>query len=69
MTKERAQQIIQAAKDKTVYGPWCDQLDKVMTKAEEAEVNAVWETMPGYTNFVQALFRIANGEETQCQST
>lgn len=59
MTPARAQEIIAAAQAKAVHGPWCDQLDRVMTFDERREVIAVWETMPGYTNFVSALFRIA----------
>jgi hypothetical protein len=59
MKPERAQEIIQAAHDTAVHGPWSDQLDKVMTKEERSEVNAVWDTMPGDTCFVDAIYRIA----------
>jgi hypothetical protein len=60
MTPERAQQIIQAAYDTCTCGPWSDQLDKVMSREERAEVNEVWETMPGDTCFVDAIYRIAH---------
>ena len=59
MTSNRAKQIIEDARAKAVHGPWCDQLDHVMHPGERDEVNRVWETMPGYTCFVNALFRIA----------
>lgn len=59
MKPERAREIIQAAYDKASVGPWSDQLDKVMSKEERAEVCAVWETMPGHTCFVDAIYRIA----------
>jgi len=59
MTPKRAQEIIQAAYDRCTCGPWCDQLDKVMTDQERKEVNQVWDTMPGDTNFVDAIYRIA----------
>ena len=63
MTKERANQIIEQARNKAVFGPWCDQLDKVMLPGERAEIMAVWDTMPGHTCFVDALYRIAKGRK------
>jgi hypothetical protein len=63
MTPIRAQEIIQAAYDKCTCGPWSDQLDKVMTKEERQEVNAVWDTMPGDTCFVDAIYRIARTQD------
>ena len=59
MIPERAQEIIQAAYDTCTCGPWCDQLDKVMTKEERQKVNQVWDTMPGDTCFVDAIYYIA----------
>lgn len=56
LTHERVNQIIEQAKDKAVYGPWVDQLDKVMTPEEIKEVKDRWNTMSGDTNFVNALF-------------
>ncbi len=38
MTNERVNEIIKAAKAKAKYGPWSDQLDKVMSKEERREV-------------------------------
>lgn len=58
MTPARAKEIIQQARDRAVHGPWADQLDKVMTVAERLDVTLVWCRMPGYTNFVDALYRI-----------
>ena len=62
MTKERASEIIAAARAAAVYGPWCDQLDKVMTKDERREVNAVWDTLPGWYSFTWTLEKIARGD-------
>lgn len=59
MNRDRAREILQTAYDTTTCGPWSDQLDKVMTREERAEICAVWDTMPGYTCFVDALYRIA----------
>jgi len=61
MTAERAAEIVQQAQATAKYGPWSDQLDKVMSKAERDHVIALWNTMPGYTCFVDALLRIRNG--------
>ncbi len=33
-----------------------------LTRREDAEVKTVWETMPGYTCWHDALVRIAKGE-------
>lgn len=60
MTAERAAEIIEQAKRKAIYGPWSDQLDKVMTPDERADILRKWETMPGHTCFVDALLRIKN---------
>jgi hypothetical protein len=59
MTPERAQEIIQSAYNTCTCGPWCDQIDKVMKEGERKEVIQVWDTMPGDTCFVDALYYIA----------
>ena len=59
MTPERAQKIIDDARALSKCGPWSDRLDEVMTTDERQEIKAVWDTMPGYTCFVDALYRIA----------
>lgn len=55
LTRERVDEIIKQARDKSTYGPWSDQLDKVMTKEEREEVIQRWNTMDGETCFVDAL--------------
>lgn len=64
MTAERARQIFDAAVNHpgAKIGPWSDCLRHVMTNSERQEINRVWETMPGYTSFCDALFRIMNGQ-------
>lgn len=62
MTRERADEIFEAAKARAIHGPWSDQLDKVMTADERAEVIAFWKRIPsGSSTFVSALFRIRDG--------
>lgn len=60
MTPERAKEIIRQAKALANVGPWSNQIDKVISKEERLEVNKVWETMPGHTCFVDALYQIIN---------
>jgi hypothetical protein len=64
MNPERAKEIIADAHAKAVHGPWSDQIDNVMRPGEREEVNAVWDTMPGNTCFVDALYRIRDGQAT-----
>lgn len=63
MTPQRAREIIQAAYDACTCGPWCDWLDRVMQPGEKEEVKQVWETMPGDTCFVDAIYRIAREDQ------
>ena len=60
MTPTRAREIYDAARAQATCGPWSDQLDNVMTPDERREIVAVWETMPGNSCFVDALFRVMN---------
>lgn len=55
MTPERAKQILQAGSQWSNYSKHCDSF-------EDAEVRAVWDTMPGHTCWRDALVRIARGE-------
>lgn len=62
MTPERAQEIIaQARNTGGAFCMWSDNIEKVMRPGERDEVRKVWDTMPGYTCFVDALNRIAAG--------
>lgn len=61
MPAGRAQEIFRRAQERASCGPWADQIDKVISDAERAAVNAVWEDMPGHTCFVDALNRVAGG--------
>lgn len=55
MTRERAEEIRRAIWDS--HG-W----DGVETPEERKEIVKVWETMPGWTCFYDAVERIAKGE-------
>jgi hypothetical protein len=59
MAKERAQAIIDQAHEMAIGYPWVEAIDKVITAAERAEVNAIWNTLPGNYCFVDALCHIA----------
>jgi hypothetical protein len=61
VTPARAREIIQAAKAKARFGPWSDQLDKVMTAPETTYVKDVWGTKPGHWSFVDTIEFIARG--------
>ena len=61
ITKERAKEIIEEARKLSNYGPWSDQLDKVITSEEKFEILGHWETMSGESSFVDALFDFLNG--------
>jgi hypothetical protein len=62
MTPERARGILDASRFVSNIGPFSDQIDAVMAKGEREEVLKVWETLPGYTCFVDALNYIAAGK-------
>ncbi len=62
LTKERATEIVRLAREKATCGPWCDQLDKVMTPEERDEIIAHWDTKDGSSNFVNALYDFVNGK-------
>lgn len=61
LTKVRAKEIMEQAREKAIHGPWVDQLDKVMTKEEREEVILHWEAMPGNTSFYDAFMRFVRG--------
>jgi hypothetical protein len=64
MTPERAREAIIQARLRcvSVLSPWSDQLKNTMTDEEIAYVRRVWDTMPGNTCFVDALFRVRDGK-------
>lgn len=67
MTKDRAQEILKQAREKATVGPWCDQLDKVMTEEERKRVIKHWDTLSGETSFVDALQSIASNLLCSCE--
>lgn len=62
LTQVRAKEIVAQARDKAVHGPWCDQLDKVMSAEERDQVLFHWDTLDGSTNFVNALYDFVEGK-------
>lgn len=55
MTKERADEILKSGN--ASFGNY----RKYMTESEIAEINALWNTMPGHTCFYDAICRIYQG--------
>lgn len=60
MTPIRAKEIIRTAHEAATPGPWVDQIDRLIDATEREEINSIWERMPGYSTFVDALQRIAD---------
>ena len=56
MTPERAKEILQAG------AQWCNWGKKV-TPEEDKFINYIWDHMPGYSSWYDALCRIAKGPE------
>lgn len=61
MTPERAKEAEQQAKALASYGPWSDQLGKVLTAEEDKYVRSVWDAMDGSACYMDAFFAIQNG--------
>lgn len=59
--KERAQEIIDAAKAATICGPWSDKLRDVMTDGEIVYVLAVWDCCSGSSSFMSAFYHVLQG--------
>ena len=59
MTEERAIQIVQAIHSDR-WG-WQGNTDKFFNPGEKQEVMDYWKTMPNYTCFADALYRMAKG--------
>ena len=60
VTSSRARQIISQAQAATKFGPWSDQLVRVMTQGEYRFLYDHWHTMGGSASFLDALLDIAN---------
>lgn len=58
----RAKQIIEQARALAAFGPWSDQLDKVMAPGEREFVRKAGLRLPGSYSFVSVLERIARGD-------
>jgi hypothetical protein len=65
LTTKRAAEIESKCRDLAVHGPWVDQFDKVLTPEERKEINAYWDTLPGWTSFYHAFRRFQDGTAQQ----
>lgn len=61
ISKQRAEEIKAECQKLAKHGPWSDQLPKVVTPEEDKEIRDLWQTMPGNTAYVHALYRFLNG--------
>jgi hypothetical protein len=62
MQKQRATEIFEQCKKQSGYGPWSDQLQKVMAPDEYAEVKRIWlNKMPGFSSLAGTFCDIKNG--------
>lgn len=59
LTQERVQLILKEAKESEGFGPWVDRIK--LTEIEKDELNRAWNLLPGDTNQIDVLNRIANG--------
>jgi hypothetical protein len=55
ISRERAEEIVRQAQEITVCGPWSDNMTKVMTEEEDAEVKLHWSALPGDTCYMDAF--------------
>jgi len=68
VSPERAKEIMEKAKERAKYGPWSDQIDKVITPQEKAYFMAVWDSIPnGSSCFMSAFYAVLNNEITDTQ--
>jgi hypothetical protein len=61
LTRERCEEIVRQCQEKASYGPWVDQMGKVMTREEQMEVMELWCSMPGHTSFYDTFCRFWKG--------
>lgn len=65
---ERFKGYKEAAQRLAKYGPWQDQISKVISPADDQRVRAFWQMMPGYSSYSSAfaaLMLAGNGEGTR----
>jgi hypothetical protein len=61
ITQERAREIMSRCQELAVHGPWCDQMDKVLTPEENAQILQHWESLPGTSCYMDSFFDFLNG--------
>lgn len=59
--KERAEEIVTAAKAAAKHGPYSDQMDDQMTDGELAYIAAVWDCCPGTASWMNAFGHVRSG--------
>lgn len=59
MTPQRAQEILDTARNSEGFGPWVDRIK--VTPVENEYVQSAWNKLHGNSNFVDALRAVAEG--------
>lgn len=62
LTQERANTLLNSAKADPSPGPWCDKIK--LSLEEKKDLNKAWDLLPGNTNQIDVLNKIANGTLT-----
>jgi len=62
LTQDRAISILSEAKNMPGIGPWCDKIK--LSLEEKKDLNKAWDLLPGNTNQIDVLNKIANGTLT-----
>lgn len=65
---QRAREIIQQAKAMTQYGPWSDNIDRVLSQGERRFISQFWDTLPSNTSFTDALEELAKERKMAFQT-
>lgn len=56
----RAREIVEQAREATEHGPWSDNVERVLQPGEYRYVYDFWDTLPGDTSFVDALYAVGD---------
>ena len=55
LTPARCEEIVRQSQELVEYGPWSDQIDKILTSEEKAEINLHWSSLPSDASFIDAF--------------
>lgn len=61
LTREWATGVLERCQAAATHGPWCDQLDRVLSAEERVALRALWAKLPGTFSVVSTLFAVMHG--------